>query len=510
MHALAVVKGPDRGNVYSLSDLPVRIGRDGRNEIPLRDALVSRFQARIETQNGKTLLRDEGSTNGTEVNGFKVELHTLKPGDMVQMGNTVLVFYVQKEGSAEPPPVFDPGQTVTGFRADFLARDKESDPVASSHMLRFHPDELVKSHRALSVLYAADEVFELSSDPGEVVERLASLVMKSLQPLQVVVLLSDEGRAELMPKVVLPKGRNDDRPALSRSLVRMILEEREAVLLEDVRQQVDLGDSIVRQLDDIRSVMAVPIKARDEVIGILQVVSSSSCPPFNEDDLRVLVALASKTGAVLDGARLYRELHQLFVSTTQALIDALEAKDPYTRGHSDRVAGYSVALGREVGLSEAELGDLHHAASLHDLGKIGMPDRILHSTDKLSVEEFARVKEHPVVGARLLRNIPLLQRSIDGVRHHHEAWDGSGYPDGLADREIPVIARVIAVADIFDALTSDRTYRQALSPAEAMEELSRLSGSKLDPELVIAFARVVAARTGVATGVAQPGRTSPG
>ncbi len=501
MYKLAVVKGPDRGNVFNIDEFPAGIGRDSRNQIALRDALVSRFQAQVEMRGDRVVLRDNGSTNGTEVNGFKIELHNLKAGDMMQMGNSVIVFYRQNQdeddsqGSSEVK--FDPGQTLAGVRVDVLGASRAEELFGQSHMVRFHPDELLRSHLALSTLYGADEVFELATDRGELLNRLAELVLKAFKPLRVAILIRDDATGELRPRVVSPP---DEKGSLDRFVSKTVnsavLESREAFLVEDVLEEQDLRKSISLRVDDVRSVMAVPLKSKEEVLGILQVFGARTASPFTEDDLRLLVALGSKAGSVLESARLYRDLHDLFLSTTQALIDALEAKDPYTRGHSDRVASYSVCIGRELKLNETDLKDLYHAAVLHDLGKIGMPDQILHSTDKLTDEEFERVKEHPVLGARLLGNIPLLKASLPGVRSHHEALNGSGYPDGLSGDEIPMIARIISVADIFDALTSDRTYRKALSPEEALAELESIKGSKLDPVVVDAFARSIAERTG--------------
>ncbi|HEX6972071.1 MAG TPA: HD-GYP domain-containing protein, partial [Limnochordia bacterium] len=180
-----------------------------------------------------------------------------------------------------------------------------------------------------------------------------------------------------------------------------------------------------------------------------------------------------------------------------ALAATIDAKDPYTKNHSQNVARYAASLARELGWSPSRVQELHLAALMHDVGKIGVPDAILKKPGPLTPEEKAVLDEHPVIGARILSPIARLKPLLGAIRHHHEWYDGSGYPDGLAGEQIPIEARVLAVADTFDAITSDRVYRKARSPAVALGILEQAKGNQLDPELVDAFARVVEHEMGV-------------
>ena len=176
----------------------------------------------------------------------------------------------------------------------------------------------------------------------------------------------------------------------------------------------------------------------------------------------------------------------------QALVRAVEAKDPYTRGHTERVAELSVLIGRELQLSPLQLRVLHQAALLHDIGKIGVPDAILNKPGPLTPEEVAIVREHPACGHAIIRDMPSLRAQIGGVRHHHERLDGSGYPDGLVGGQIPLDARIIAVADVFDALTSARSYRDAWPRERALAHLDEEARArKLDPRCVLALHRAL-------------------
>ncbi len=188
-----------------------------------------------------------------------------------------------------------------------------------------------------------------------------------------------------------------------------------------------------------------------------------------------------------DPYQLHRYLKDESLATIQALAAAVDAKDPYTQGHSQRVAEYAVALARQLGLSEDEIDLIHITGTLHDVGKIGVPDAVLKKPGRLETEERLVMETHPVLGEVIVRKAPKLAHALPGVRHHHERWDGGGYPDGLAGEAIPRIARILAVADTFDAMTSDRPYRKGLSVQIAVDEIARGSGTQFEPALSAAF-----------------------
>ncbi len=183
------------------------------------------------------------------------------------------------------------------------------------------------------------------------------------------------------------------------------------------------------------------------------------------------------------------EVQRGYTEVVSALVEAIEAKDPYTRGHTQRVSELAVLVGEEMGLSPDELDMLYRSAMLHDIGKIGIPDSILNKPGRLTAPEFEVVKQHPVRGHLIIRNVRSLQSEIAGVRHHHERMDGSGYPDGLQGDEIPLMARIIAVADVFDAITSARPYREGWTVDEALAQIDREAGAKLDVDCVAALHR---------------------
>ena len=187
----------------------------------------------------------------------------------------------------------------------------------------------------------------------------------------------------------------------------------------------------------------------------------------------------------------YEKLEKAYLDSIETLRYTVEAKDPYTRGHSDRVAEYSVLIGEKLGLSEEDLRTLRIGGLFHDIGKIGIPDSILLKESKLTDDEYSQIKNHPTIGAHILQNATIFQDILPIVKHHHERYDGNGYPSRLKGEEIPYFARIAAVADTFDAMTSKRTYRNAIPLEEVKEEIKRCEGTQFDPNIAETFLEIL-------------------
>jgi putative nucleotidyltransferase with HDIG domain len=203
----------------------------------------------------------------------------------------------------------------------------------------------------------------------------------------------------------------------------------------------------------------------------------------------ILLVESRKQASEIEAA--YEELEFTYDHTLAALMSALDARDRETEGHSTRVSRVSRQLGIAMGLSEPHLKSLERGALLHDIGKIGISDAILHKPGPLTEEEWKVMRQHPEIGARIVEGIPFLQETLTVVRYHQERWDGTGYPLGMSGDEIPLLARIFSVADTFDALTSDRPYRQRVSTEEALQYIKEQSGAFFDPQIVDVFCRVV-------------------
>ncbi len=261
------------------------------------------------------------------------------------------------------------------------------------------------------------------------------------------------------------------------------------------------------EMDSLGAEVCVPAFSKSQMMGLLVLGEKLSGDPFSQEDLDVLSTLASEGAIALENAQLYQQLiqrmseieglyqreHRLFIHTAIALAAAVDARDPYTHGHTERSTAYAIAIVNELGgrpeiTANPQFREmLTIAALLHDIGKIGIPDEILRKPAKLTPKEVQKMSEHPVVGAIILQPIKGMEEVANAVKAHHERFDGRGYPDGLRGAEIPLMTRIISVADTFDSMTTDRPYRKHLSDAAAVQEILECSGSQFDPEVVEAF-----------------------
>ncbi len=250
----------------------------------------------------------------------------------------------------------------------------------------------------------------------------------------------------------------------------------------DLRWRGDFGGSF-----QTRAILAVPLSAQGRVIGVVQLLNPVGRERFDGEDLRRMELFAGLLAHPLENARLHYAQRQQFLDTVTILAEFVEKRDPYTGGHFRRVASYSVLLGAEMGLDREELEELKYAATLHDIGKIAVPDAILGKPAPLTPDEVEVMKRHPAVGSEIVDRLRNLRHVLPGVRSHHERVDGKGYPDGLVDEQIPLPAKIIAVADTFDAMTTSRPYRAGLPFERAAAEIVRMAGTQFCPTVVAAF-----------------------
>lgn len=241
----------------------------------------------------------------------------------------------------------------------------------------------------------------------------------------------------------------------------------------------------------VSELMIGPVFAGKDFVCVLVLVRGSQSPVFRATDMLLLESLMLFCGDLIRNLRLVQELQDVSLTMVRSLVSAVDQKDEYTCGHSVRVGYFATCLGRELGLPEDDMQTLEWSALLHDIGKIGIRDDVLKKPGKLTAEEFAHMKEHPVRSYRVVQAVPQLAGALDGIRHHHEHYDGGGYPDGLCGEDIPLFARIIQVADVFDALTSTRPYRKAFHWVKALGILKEEAGETVDPRLVEVFDRWV-------------------
>jgi len=261
------------------------------------------------------------------------------------------------------------------------------------------------------------------------------------------------------------------------------------LLLQDVRKDPRFYKSADQKTEFVtRDMVCVPVKVKDKVIGVLQAINRAE-GVFTEDDVELFQLFSNQVAIALDNARLYEEIRETFFATAEALAEAIEKRDPYTGGHTKRVVNYCLVAAKYMNLTPEELEILKLSAILHDVGKIGVEDRILRKPGNLDDEEAKIMKMHPLLGAEIMRHIRQLKDLIPGMLHHHERPDGKGYPEGLKGRDIPIVARIISAADTYDAMTTNRPYRKGLSHKTAIDEIKKEAGAQFDKEVAEAFVK---------------------
>jgi putative nucleotidyltransferase with HDIG domain len=266
-------------------------------------------------------------------------------------------------------------------------------------------------------------------------------------------------------------------------------------IVEDVEQSsLNRENPIIREFRP-KAFVVVPLIAKNRVIGVLAADKEADRLAVTQGDKDYLVSFGNNIAIAIENSRLYQDIRSNFFNSIQALAYALEAKDPYTRGHSEVVAQYSIKIAREMGFSEDRIEPLHQMCLLHDIGKIGVVPDVLGKEGFPNEDEWELVRKHPLIGDNIVRPLNLPPRIRSVIRNHHERFDGRGYPDGLMGHQIPLEARIVAVADAYDAMVSTRPYRKAMSQQRALVELERNSGTQFDPDVVRVFKSVMRKET---------------
>ncbi|MBU1599171.1 GAF domain-containing protein [bacterium] len=304
-------------------------------------------------------------------------------------------------------------------------------------------------------------------------------------------LLLDKDKNELVFQVALGKkgeAIKEIRVPIGKGVAGWVAETGEPLYIKDV----DGDERFFKEADKLsgfitKSIICVPLKVKDRLIGVAQAINPIGGQEVSQDDIELFSTIGSQMAIALENASLYKDLEELFFSTISTLVATIDAKDPYTHGHSQRVMEYSVAVAEELGQSKEEIKGVKLSSLLHDIGKIGVDEKILRKTGRLTDDEFSVIKTHPGLGADIVSHIKQLMAVSPGIRHHHERYDGQGYPAGLAANMIPLSARIIAVADTYDAMTSDRPYRQGLETKVALAEIEKFSGIQFDRTCADAF-----------------------
>ncbi|HYE81340.1 MAG TPA: HD domain-containing phosphohydrolase [Clostridia bacterium] len=325
----------------------------------------------------------------------------------------------------------------------------------------------------------------------KLIREIISIVKEETSAEACTLYLIDEEKQELWFEETLG-GKGDQvkqiRLRIGEGISGWVAREGVTLNIKDVNTDPRFNSRVNKSIDfKQKAMLTMPVKYKDKTIGVLQVINKIGAPCFTAQDEELLDSMGSQIAIAIKNAELYKELRDLLIDAISSLASAVDAKDPYTNGHSKRVTQYSIQTARKMGFDEERLELLEYMALLHDVGKIGIADSVLNKTERLTDDEFVIMKSHTIVGERILSSMKSLKNIVPGVKYHHEKYDGTGYYEGLKGEEIPFEARIISVADTYDAMTTDRPYRKGLEHGKAISEINRCSGTQFDPEVVKHF-----------------------
>jgi HD-GYP domain-containing protein (c-di-GMP phosphodiesterase class II) len=453
-------------------------------EVVLQDASISRRHAEVAVTDQGWVVRDLGSLNGTFLNGVRVGRadRKLRRRDVLQCGNLVMVVAVLEEdvmaGAEQPEKDIEVQAQLSN------TWEKALEGAASLH----DNDRPRAGDKLLTLLRASHHLCHTAS-LDELLRAILDDAVLCLKAQRGAIVLAEEGTESLVLRAVSTGDRegSGSRVNYSKNLAMRSFQRQESLLCRDVSTTPEL--MLAHSIADgaMTSIICALLRSPRKRIGVLHLDRGPLQEPFSQDDLHLADALAASVSAAIESAQLLEKQRDIFLQTVTALAQAVEIRDPYTGGHTQRVTDYSLLLCDELQIMGPERRHIQIGTPLHDIGKIGIDDVILRKPGRLTPEEFDVMKSHTVKGALILQSIPDLGPVIPIVRSHHECWDGSGYPDKLAGDQIPRLARVVAVADAFDAMTSDRPYRKGMPVQYAYAEIEGRAGTQFDPQAANAF-----------------------
>ncbi len=468
---------------------PLLIGRGQSADVQLLHSRVSRLHCRISFESGFYVVDDLGSRNGTWVNGRRVHRAILFHHDRVTVGSAEFRFMLRPESALPAAAATPESERGTTFQTTISGTVRADDDSTLFLAIPQGMDAELAAELERDLSAVCRVISSVNAEPH--LDRLLETIMDSVMDVtnadRGYLMTAREGDGTLQPVVSrnkpdLPEGV---RNSFSRTVAGDCYGQRCAVLMADPAHHEGLSDSAVAQ--QIQSIVCVPMCDRRGPVGVIYVDRLAGSEPFTERDLKVITAISNQAGIAIRRAQLAKQAESLFRDAVRTVIKLIEVKDEYTYGHSERVTAVSLLIGDLCAVGRTARRNLEVAGLLHDVGKVGVDAGILQKAQPLTDQEYALLQEHPAKGSAVLEEIQSAREIADAVRHHHERWDGGGYPDGLAGEEIGPLAQILALADAFDSMASDRPYKKALSRREVVDEIRTCSGTQFGPEIAERF-----------------------
>lgn len=484
MNFLIVKRGPQSGQKFSMPQFPVTIGREPSNSICLDDPEISRFHLRIKKRGRLLILEDLESKNGCYVNGERIVNSIIQNGDHILIGESELML-------TTPSDTVDVASEILNFN---MAVDHEHgisgpidvpDEAGSLSMTPLALNHTSILNRLADNVKNIRKIYDLQGHIMVInnLEDACNSLIKGLQQLVPVisrcaVFVWSHPNQQLIPTATR-QFENSDMPfkinqkALSDSLGR-----KQGMLIKDE----------CKDANQFKHRIILPMLNQHEALCMLHIEADKPMKNFPTKHLEAIQTLLTRCAPSFETLLLRAEVDSLMVGMVETVVATIEAKDTYTVGHSERVCKFSMGIADELKLSKEIKKMLMISSLCHDIGKIGIPDAILKKAALLSREEYEEMKLHPTIGANIISHMPNAKKFVSGVKYHHEKWDGTGYPEGLAGENIPFFGRIIAVADVIDAMISGRAYSGFIDESDAIDKIQRES-DLFDPEILKALVR---------------------
>jgi HD-GYP domain-containing protein (c-di-GMP phosphodiesterase class II) len=485
--AIAIItRGKSSGRRLTIVQWPATIGRDPGSVVHVDDDRASRYHARIKKRDKLYIIEDLQSKNGTYLNGENISNCIINSGDRILVGDTEIVFLTPEAQVSLATEMADLEHFALAENIDDiggpldLSTSSESGNGPSARRIGSEI-ELQGPELDASML---TRIFELQANilSSDDVKECCANIIKGLHAIngkisRSVFFLWSASTRRLIPLA----SRHTNTTAkfhFSKRAMEGVLSRKQGTILSPT----DNNSTAVS-----RHRVLMPLLHLGEILGVIHLEFDDVAIHLSERSIQPLRFLLERAAPSVDSFILRQDIENFSLGMIEAMIATLEAKDTYTHGHSERVSRYSLAIADEMNLDRDVRRLLLMSSLCHDIGKIGIPDAILRKASLLNPDEYEEMKQHPSIGANIVAHLPNAKRFLSGVKYHHEKWDGTGYPDGLAGEDIPFFGRIIAVADVFDAMISGRSYSGFLDEATAVEKLTH-EKDLFDPDIVKAFA----------------------
>lgn len=488
--------GPLDGKKMDINFQKITLGRDLNCDLTVDDPKLSRKHCYFQVEGDEIFVYDLGSTNGTFVNGRAIMRERIDVDDVVTVGLTDISLRHHEEFNTIN---FSASDTIVTSEVK-TKKDSTSDALADQfkNIFDFYKDyqpdmsevekvELVKTQRLLNSMQTLQSVAAQMSKllPAD---ELLRLVAQGLFDVfagaeNLVILMQVENDPDKFRPVYARDKSGDEQPqiTISSTVLKQAVENRSTLVANDIGHDsaLNVQESLVRF--DVKSVICSPLVSGEKVLGALYLDNRQQNIHYDQMDAELVTVFANQAAIAIENALLCDSLQNSYVQTLQSLVSAIEAKDKYTRGHSGRVKKYAQAIAKMLDVPDQMVERLGVAAELHDIGKIGVSERIINKPGDLTDDEYKDIKNHVDMGVKILEPIQHLKDVMPWIHGHHERWDGKGYPRGLKQHENPLGGRILAVADAFDAMTSQRAYNKPMSFMDAATKIKSEKGSAFDP-----------------------------